>query len=133
MYEPHVLPVMVGQKIVVRNSDPFMHNVHAQAQQNPPFNIAQPNVDPGKEVDPLKTAETFRIKCEVHPWMSCYVVGLDNPFFGVSHDDGTFSIANLPPGDYTLTAWHESLGTKEIPVKIEAGKPADVQIKFTAP
>ena len=65
--------------------------------------------------------------------MSCYVVGLDNPFFGVSHDDGTFSIANLPPGDYTLTAWHESLGTKEIPVKIEAGKPADVQIKFTAP
>jgi hypothetical protein len=65
--------------------------------------------------------------------MSAYIVCVDNPYFAASGDDGKFSIANLPPGDYTLTAWHEQLGTKEIPVKVEAGKPTDVKITFPAP
>ncbi len=134
MYQPHVLPVMVGQKIVIKNDDAFLHNVHSLSATNPPFNFGQPNKDnEGKEVAPLKAAETFRIKCDVHSWMSAYIVGLENPYFGVSADDGSFSIANLPPGDYTLTAWHEQLGTKEVQVKVEAGKPASVEIKFPAP
>ena len=105
----------------------------ALPDKNTPFNFGQPTRDDGKPIDPLKTPETFRVKCDVHTWMSAYVVGLDNPYYGVSGDDGTFSIPNLPPGEYTLTAWHESLGSKEIPVKVEAGKPAEVQIKFAAP
>lgn len=133
MYVPHVLPVMVGQKITVKNSDAFLHNVHALATTNPPFNFGQPNVDPGKPVEPLKAAESFRVKCDVHPWMSAYVVGVDNPFFAASGADGAFAISNLPPGDYTLTAWHEQLGTKEVPVKVEAGKPAEVKVRFDAP
>jgi hypothetical protein len=133
MYEPHVLPVMVGQKIVVRNDDEFLHNVHSLASTNPPFNFGQPTKDDGKPVEPLKAVETFRVKCDVHPWMSAYIVGLENPFFGVSGEDGSFSIANLPPGEYTLTAWHEQLGSKEIPVKVEAGKPVDVKVSFSAP
>jgi hypothetical protein len=132
MYEPHVLAVMVGQKIVIRNSDPFLHNVHALSNENPPFNFGQPNVS-DTPIEPLKAAETFRVKCDVHPWMSAYVVGLDNPFFAISGDDGSFAIANLPPGDYTLTAWHEQLGKKETPVKVEAGKPAEVTVKYAAP
>jgi plastocyanin len=133
MYHPHVLPVMVGQKIMIKNSDEFLHNVHAMANVNPAFNFGQPNKDEGKAVDPLKAAETFHVKCDVHPWMSAYIVGLENPFFGVSGEDGSFSIANLPPGDYTLTAWHETLGSKEVQVKVEAGKPAEVKISFPAP
>jgi len=81
----------------------------------------------------MKAAEFFRVKCDVHPWMSAYLVGLENPFFATSGEDGTFAIRNLPPGEYTLTAWHEQLGTKEIPVKVEAGKPAEVQVSFDAP
>ncbi|MEO6436146.1 MAG: carboxypeptidase-like regulatory domain-containing protein, partial [Tepidisphaeraceae bacterium] len=81
---------------------------------------------------PLKATETFRVKCDVHPWMSAYIVALEHPFFGTSGEDGSFSIANLPPGDYTLTAWHETLGEKQVPVKIEAGKPAQVKIEFAA-
>ena len=61
------------------------------------------------------------------------IVAVENPFFAVSGDDGSFNISNLPPGDYTLTAWHEQLGTKEIPVKVETGKPAEVKISFSAP
>jgi len=128
-----VLPVMVGQKINVTNSDTFLHNVHALATENVPFNIGQPG-GAANTVEPLKTAEAYRVKCDVHPWMSAYVVGVDNPFFATSGDDGTFAIrGKLPPGEYTIKAWHESLGTQEIPVKVEAGKPAEVQVKFKAP
>jgi plastocyanin len=131
-YLPHVLAVMVGQKIVVKNSDAFLHNVHALASENVPFNFGQPNVAESP-IEPLKTPEAFRVKCDVHPWMSAYVVGVDNPFFAVSGDDGSFAIKKLPPGEYTLRAWHERLGTQEIPVKVEAGKPTEIQIKFAAP
>jgi hypothetical protein len=133
MYSPHVLPVMVGQPIMIRNSDSFLHNVHSLSQTNPSFNFAQPNADAGKAVEPLKASETFRVKCDVHPWMSAYIVAVDNPYFAVSGEDGKFSLAGLPDGEYTLVAWQEQLGTKEIPVKVEAGKAADVKITFTAP
>jgi plastocyanin len=133
MYSPHVLPVVVGQPIMIKNSDKFLHNVHSMSQTNPSFNFGQPNEDPGKPVEPFKAPENFHVKCDVHPWMSAWIVALENPYFGVSADDGKFSIANLPPGEYTLTAWHEQLGSKEIPVKVEEGKPADVKISFSAP
>ena len=132
MYVPHVLPVVVGQPIVIRNSDAFLHNVHSLAQTNPAFNFGQPNVG-DKPVEPLKAAENFHLKCDVHPWMSAWMVAVENPYFGVSGDDGKFSIANLPPGEYTVTAWHEQLGSKEIPVKVEEGKPTDLKISFPAP
>jgi hypothetical protein len=118
---------------MIRNSDGFLHNVHALSTENPAFNFGQPSVDPGKPVDPLKAPETFRVKCDVHPWMSAYVVGLEHPFFGTSDAEGNFSIKDLPPGEYTLTAWHEQLGTKEVPVKVEAGKSAKVEVKFGPP
>ena len=132
-YLPHVLPVMVGQKIVIKNSDTFLHNVNGKPNENVPFNIAQPNVAE-TPIEPLKTPEAFRVKCDVHPWMSAYIVGVENPYFATSGDDGTFTInGKLPPGEYTLRAWHERLGTQEIPVKVEAGTPAEVQVKFAAP
>ena len=133
MYHPHVLPVMVGQKIVVRNDDPFLHNVHALSTINPAFNFGQPNKDPGKPIEPLKATETFRVKCDVHPWMSAWVVGLENPYFAASGEDGKFSISGLPPGQYTLTAWHEQLGTQDVPLTVQPGKPIAVKIEFAAP
>src|SRR5207253_5146193 len=92
MYSPHVLAMMVGQDLVVKNSDPFLHNVHSLAQSNVAFNQGQPNIDPGKDMGPQKSAETFHVKCDVHPWMSAYVAVLDNPFFDVTKDDGSFNI-----------------------------------------
>jgi hypothetical protein len=123
MYEPHVLAMMVGQELKVKNDDPFLHNVHSLAQTNPAFNFGQPNKDPGKPVDPPKAAENIKVKCDVHPWMSAYIVVLEHPFFGVSKEDGTFTIKGNPPdGDYTLNAWHETLGTQEAKVTVKDGK-----------
>jgi hypothetical protein len=121
-YIPHVLPMMVGQKLLIKNSDAFLHNVHSLAQVNPAFNFGQPNKDPGKEVESPKAAEVIKIKCDVHPWMGAWQVVFEHPFFAASKPDGTFEIKNLPDGDYTIQAWHEKLGTQEGKVSVKGGK-----------
>ena len=134
MYKPHVLAMMAGQPLVVRNSDEFLHNVHAMAQQNAAFNFAQPNKDPGKPIgDSPKVAENFRVKCDVHPWMSSYIAVFEHPYFSVSKEDGTFEIRNVPPGEYTIKTWHEALGEKDQKVTVTAGKPAEVKMEYAAP
>jgi hypothetical protein len=122
-YVPHVAAMMVGQDLVVANSDPFLHNVHSLALDNDGFNFGQPNVDPGKKVPPMKAAERFKIKCDVHPWMSCHVSVFEHPFFAISKPDGTFSIpAGLPDGKYAVVAWQESMGEQEGTVEVKGGK-----------
>lgn len=128
MYVPHVLPVMVGQVLEIRNDDAFLHNVHSLASENPAFNFGQPNKDPGKKVDAMKAVETFKIKCDVHPWMAAYMVVVDNPYFATTGEDGTFSIKGVPDGEYTFVAWHEKFGTQEGKVEVKDGKGA---IDFT--
>jgi hypothetical protein len=112
MYHPYVSGAMVGQPVVFKNSDPLMHNVHAlpMADGNQEFNFAQPNqgdVNDTKWVQSITKPEVLvKIKCEVHAWMFCYVGVADNPYFAVTDADGHFTIPNLPPGNYTLTAYH---------------------------
>jgi Carboxypeptidase regulatory-like domain len=131
MYHPHVLAMMVGQQLSIKNSDPFLHNVHSLAQTNPGFNFAQPNKDNGKPVDPPKAAEVIKIKCDVHPWMSAWLVVVDNPYFATTKEDGTFTIKGLPDGDYTLQAWQEKYGTQEQKITVKDGK-AEANFTFKA-
>lgn len=130
MYEPHVMACMVGQEIQVKNDDSFLHNVHSLAQQNAAFNFGQPNKDPGKKVEPMKTSETFKIKCDVHPWMLAWIKVFDHPYFAVTKEDGSFAIKGLPDGDYNLVAWQEKYGDSEPQkVTVKDGK-AEANFKF---
>jgi len=129
-YHPHVLAMMTNQELVVKNSDPFLHNIHSLSQVNPAFNKAQPSKNDGEKMDPPKAPENYHVKCDVHPWMSCYVAVFDHPFFSVTDDAGKFSIKNLPDGDYTLHAWHEKLGEQDQKITVKDGKP-DKEIVFT--
>lgn len=131
MYFPHVLAAQVGQPIVVKNSDPFLHNVHALATINPAFNFGQPNKNPGQNIGSMKAAETFRVKCDVHPWMSAQFHVFEHPFFAVSAADGSFAIENVPPGTYKLTAVHERFGTQTKEVTVEPGKPLTAEFTFS--
>src|SRR5437867_255343 len=120
MYEPHALAMMTGQEFKVRNDDEFLHNVHSLSTVNPPFNFGQPTKDDGKKVEPMKAAEYFRVKCDVHPWMSAYIAVFEHPFFAVTKDDGTYKIPTkgLADGDYVLTFWHEKYATDPVEEKI---------------
>jgi hypothetical protein len=107
-YLPHVMGLRTGQKLVIRNSDPVMHNVHAGSavSANKEFNLAQ--VAGGKDLErTFDKEEVFlRFKCDVHPWMFAYAGVLSHPFFAVTDKEGNFKIANVPAGAYTLTVFH---------------------------
>src|ERR1044071_548329 len=123
-YQPHVMAMMVGQELIIRNDDPFLHNVHALPENNQGFNFGQNNVDnnPGKKVAPMKVAEQFRVKCDVHPWMGAFFAVYEHPYFAVTKEDGTFSIAGVPDGDYDVEFWHEKLGSRDGKVTVKGGK-----------
>ena len=112
-YTTHVFGLMVGQTLVVRNSDDTTHNVRGFARKNRPFNFGQPpGLQPRTRV--FKNSETpIRIKCDVHSWMESFCFVMTHPFFSVTDIDGAFAIENVPAGTYTLKAWHERLGELE--------------------
>lgn len=120
-YAPHVSGLMVGQELVIRNSDTTLHNVHAIPTANREFNQGQPfqGMESKKSFD--KPEVMIRFKCDVHPWMSSYMGVLEHPFFAVSGVDGSFSIEDLPSGSYELEAWHEELGTRTQQVTVGDG------------
>ncbi len=129
-YVPHVFGVQVGQTVLVSNSDPLIHNVHAVPKNNREFNFGQPAKTPAvtRVFDQAEIGLPFR--CDVHGWMNAYVNVVPHPFFAVTKDDGSFEIKGLPAGSYTLELWHERLGTQTLPVTVEAAAPAKVTASF---
>ena len=129
-YVPHVLGVQVGQTVEVLNSDPTLHNVHAVPAANQEFNTGQPLAGM-KHVHRFSTREVMvPFKCDVHPWMFAYVGVLDHPFFAVTGADGQFELKGLPPGTYTVEAWHEKLGTQTQTVTIGAKETGTTAFEF---
>jgi plastocyanin len=128
-YTPHVLGIQVGQELEVVNSDPTLHNVHSLSKENPQFNVAQPKQGM-KLTKKFDKPEVFKVKCEVHTWMGAYIGVFNNPFFAVTGDDGSFTLKNLPAGDYTIEAWHEKYGTQQVKVKVAASGAAAASFKF---
>jgi hypothetical protein len=129
-YEPHVFGVFVGQPVEISNSDPTLHNVHAVPKTNDEFNFGQqPNLPAiTRTFDEPEIGLPFR--CDVHGWMRAYANVVTHPFFAVTTEDGTFALKGLPPGTYTIEAWHERLGTQTQQVTITESSPA-VTAAFT--
>ncbi len=132
VYAPHVVGAVASQNLVFRNSDGILHNIKAVPTVNRPFNISQPGTgDSAPKTFP--TAEVMvPIECNVHGWMKGYIGVLDHPYFGVSGADGAAKIGNLPPGTYTIEAWHEKYGTQTQSVTVAANETKDVTFTFSA-
>ncbi|MBI4534714.1 MAG: hypothetical protein HY708_00455 [Ignavibacteriae bacterium] len=131
VYKPHVLGIQTGQELLVKNSDPTLHNVHSLSKENPQFNVAQPKK--GMTLTKkFEKPETFKVKCEVHTWMGAYIGVFAHPFYAVTGDDGTFDLKKLPAGDYTIEAWHEKYGSQTMTVKVGATGAVAADFKFTA-
>ena len=130
-YTPRVVGVRVGQPLEVRNSDPLMHNVRSNAVINQSFNKSTPIE--GMKFDHVFATKEVMVpfKCDVHGWMSAYVGVIDHPYFGTTAADGKVVLGNLPPGTYTIEAWHETLGTKTQQVTIGAKESKDVSFAFS--
>ncbi|MHC4958219.1 MAG: carboxypeptidase regulatory-like domain-containing protein [Planctomycetota bacterium] len=131
-YQPHVLGVQAGQKIKIRNSDPTMHNVHGLPYKGSRdvFNIAQTQ-EGQEDIESIRKAGMYSIKCDVHGWMQSYIGVVKHPFFAVTAEDGAFTLENVPPGEYTIEAWHEKYGTKTAKVTVADGASADASFTFS--
>jgi hypothetical protein len=108
MYQPYIIGVMVNQPVQIKNLDPVLHNVHSlpRVDGNTEFNFAQPLQGQTDERKFAKPEVLIKLKCEVHDWMFAYVGVCDNPYFAITDKDGKFTIKDVPPGNYTLTAYH---------------------------
>jgi len=131
-YIPHVFGVRVGQPVEIVNSDPTLHNIHAVPKANQEFNNGQP-------IQGMKMSHTFTakevmvpFKCDVHGWMNAYVGVLDHPFFAVTDAGGNFALKGLPPGTYTIEAWHEKFGAVTQSVTLGAKESKDVNFTLNA-
>jgi plastocyanin len=130
MYTPRMTTAVVGQKIQAKNGDPVLHNVHTYLGAATLFNKGMPN-DKAAPIETTASAEgMMKWKCDVHPWMRGYIGISKNNLQAVSKDDGSFTIANVPPGKYTVEAWHEKFGLKTVEVTVEAGKPAKITFTY---
>ena len=108
IYVPHVLGVMKGQDVLIKNSDATLHNIHGLPEENSEFNFAMPKVVKEKTITLAKSETAFKVKCDVHPWMNAYVQVFDHPYFSVTSKDGSYKIENVPPGTYEIIAWQET-------------------------
>ncbi len=133
MYVPHVVGVMAGQPLAIRNSDRTLHNVHTYDGGETLFNLGQPAGAKPIEQDPgVAAGGVIRLACDVHPWMEAFAVVTDHPYFAVTGDDGAFTL-RVPPGTYQLEAWHPKLGTQKVEVVVKAGKTTSATFTYTAP
>ncbi len=134
-YKPHVLGVMVNQPITIKNSDPTPHNIHFPPKKNHYWNQSQPN-GAASLTHKLAVAEVLvPVKCNQHPWMKSYVGVTKHPFFFVTGEDGSYTIKGVPPGKYTVVAWHEGGATgteKPMDVTVPAKGAATADFSFGA-
>lgn len=132
-YRPHVVALMVGQQFKVINSDPVTHNIHPVPIDNREWNQSQPPNAPPIDQTFAHPEVAIPVKCNIHPWMKAYIAVLATPYFQVTGKDGSFDLTNVPPGTYTLTAWHEVYGSSEQTVTIGAKESKTLSITFKVP
>ena len=131
-YTPRILGIRAGQPLDLTNSDATLHNVHALPMTNREYNQGLPFKN-------VKLTHTFtvpevmvRFKCDVHPWMSAYVGVVAHPFFAVTDATGAFDIKGIPPGTYTIEAWHERFGTRMAKITLAPKQDLTASFTFTA-
>ena len=146
-YYPHVLAVVAGSTVDLTSSDPIAHNVHSHATKNEAINYQIPQ--PGKIIPhKIEKAEEIKFTCDIHAWMTGYIVAVPSNFFTVtgyknadgawigsnayekSADAGSYSIADVPAGRVRVVAWHEELGSANKTVEVPAS--GDIAVNFTS-
>ena len=132
-YAPHVLGVMVNQKLNITNSDATQHNIHPTPKLNTEWNQTQANGAPPIEKSFGRAEVLIPVKCNQHPWMKAYIGVLKHPLFAVSKEDGTYTIANVPPGKYTVVAWREGQTPEEQPMEVTVTANGAAKADFAFP
>jgi hypothetical protein len=130
-YVPHLLAFQVNQPLEIVNDDQTSHNIHPLPRLNREWNRSQPPGTPPIS-EKYDKAEFILVKCNVHPWMRGYFAVMKNSHFAVTDSDGGFKLPNLPPGKYTISAWHESYGEQSQDVTVSGSENQTINFAFKA-
>jgi len=128
-YHPHVLAFPAGSTVEIENPDGILHNVHSYSKVNPQFNIAQPKFKKTVDVK-IEKPEAINVKCDVHGWMSGWLVATESPYVAVTDNGGSFKLTDVPAGSYTVEVWHETLGKTSQKVTVKAKEDAKVNFEM---
>ncbi len=132
VYLPRVVVMQAGKKLLMKNSDKILHNVHTHPgdTKNPVANIAQPKFKKKLRMSTryFKKPGIIKVTCDVHNWMKGYIVVAGNPYVAVTGDGGKFELKDVPAGSYTLEIWHEVLGKKSMQVSVKGGSATKVDL-----
>jgi plastocyanin len=131
-YHPHVLGVMAGQTVQIKNDDPTTHNIHPTPKDNREWNESQPPQAAPIEKNFAREEIMLPVKCNQHPWMKMYINVVKSPFYAVTGPDGKYEIKGLPPGDYTIAFVHEKLGEQDQKVTVAPKEAKTVDQSFKA-
>ena len=128
-FRPHVQTAAKGQTLVVKNNDPMLHNTHLYLNKKTVYNFALPRT--GMEVKKaINRAGLIEIECDAHDWMKGYLYVTEHPYAAVTDANGSFSIRDIPPGDYEIEVWHEAFGMQEHKVTVVPGEVLDLNIEY---
>jgi plastocyanin len=130
MFDPRVAAAQVDQPIEFRNSDALPHNVHGEPAKSSSWNFSLGLKGATRKLDVDAAQPVIPIKCDIHPWMRAFLGVYDHPYFMVTGADGTFTLRDVPPGTYTLEAWHERFGTKTATVTLAPSETKTVAFTF---
>jgi plastocyanin len=125
-FVPHVLAITKGSTVAFSNGDPFFHNVFSLSRAGT-FDLGRYPQDRSRTQTFTKTG-LVKIYCRIHSQMSATILVLDHPYFTEPNEDGSFTLKNVPVGQYTIVGWHERVGERAVPVRVEAGKPVEVDL-----
>ena len=130
-FEPRVLGIRAGQRLVVRSEDTTPHAVHGSARANPVLSFGLSGAGEERTIT-FASEETIPVKCDRHGWEEAWIHVVAHPYFDVTRDGGTFEIGDLPPGAHTIEAWHERYGRQERLVTLAPSAMETVEFVFRA-
>ena len=129
IFSPHVAIIPPGSTIDLLNSDDVMHNLHSWSMKNTAFNEGV--AGHGKLAKTFEFPETIKMTCDVHKWMTAWLIVQANPYYALTGAEGKFKIDGVPAGTYTVQAWQESLGKTIQEVTVSAGGEAKADFELT--
>lgn len=128
-FTPHVQVGVKGQQLIIKNTDPMLHNTHLYLDKRTVYNFALP-ITGMKIKKPIRKDGVMSVECDAHSWMKGYLYLIDHPYIAVTDENGAFSIGDIPPGDYEIKIWHEALGEQEQHITVPAGGDAELNVEF---
>lgn len=129
-YEPRLAGVRVGQPIIFRSSDDTLHNVHGEPKLSTRWNFGLPRQNAERRMVIERQEVLIPIRCDVHPWMRLDLGVVDNPYFTITAEDGSFRLDGIPPGTYTIAGVHPKLGRRDAPIIVEPNSTSPATMAF---